>query len=111
MTQTDDARPLGPWQAFPSADGMGDRGVTDMERFIEAADALADRAEPVFDSEYYNTRHLEGALPYYAANREALAAYRAAREAITRGTPLTNWANDPNAIVEDDEIQIGRDYA
>jgi hypothetical protein len=22
-----------------------------------------------------------------------------------------NWANDPDAIVEDDEPQIGRDYA
>ena len=61
--------------------------MTDMDRFIEAADALADRAKPVFDSEYYNTRHLEGALPDYEANREALDRYRAAREAITRGTP------------------------
>jgi hypothetical protein len=59
----------------------------EVKALMAAADALADCAEPVFESEYYNTRHLEGALPYYAANREALDRYRAAREAITRGTP------------------------
>jgi len=44
---------------------------------VEKADELAERAYHVVQSEYTNTRHLEGAKAYYAANMQALAAYRA----------------------------------
>lgn len=58
--------------------------MTDMDRFIAAADALAELAEAGEcpwrpDCRQYNEWHQD--------RREAAATYRAAREAITRGTP------------------------
>lgn len=53
----------------------------DMEALIAAADALAERSLSVFQSEYHNTNHIEGAREYYLRNLEVLAAYRAARDA------------------------------
>ena len=47
---------------------------------VKAADELAERAYHVFQSEYTNTRHLEGAKAYYDANMQALAAYRTHKE-------------------------------
>jgi hypothetical protein len=47
---------------------------------VKAADELAERAYHVFQSEYTNTRHLEGAKAYYDANMKALYAYRATGE-------------------------------
>lgn len=55
--------------------------MTDMERLIAAADALADAVD--------NPDQSEGGLYHYRWHRidDALDRYHAAREAITKGTP------------------------
>lgn len=55
--------------------------MTDMDRLIEAADALADEADRI--AAIVNDDH--GHRPVILSNR--IATYRAAREAITKGTP------------------------
>ena len=57
--------------------------MTDMDRFIEAADALAQTINDVTGRTWASVVTMEEACKVDTALTE----YRAAREAITRGTP------------------------
>jgi len=57
-----------------------------IKALVEVLGDLAERAGAVFQSEYHNTSHIEGAKAYYERNRssliEARAALAAAKETI-----------------------------
>ena len=68
--------------------------MTDMDRFIEAADAAIRQAEHQCDNIAFVLNHATMPDHWYhkmtdelATARVALTEYRAAREAITKGTP------------------------